>query len=172
MLLNYICPIYSTLDQYSLTLSLCHYFCHFLFSCEVMSNSLRPYVLQHAQLPCSLLFPTVCSDLCPLSQWCSLTISSSTALFSFCLQPFPSSGSFPMSQLFILGGQIIGASASVLPMNIQGWFPLGLTSLISLQSKEFSRVFSSTIIRNHKFCSTESSLWFTSHVCTWVLEKP
>ena len=119
-------------------MSLCHYFCHFLFGREVMSNSLRPYGLQHAQLPCSLLFPTVCSDLCPLSQWCSLTISSSVIPFSSCLQTLLESGSFLMSQPFISDGQSIGASASVLQMTIQGWFPLRLTGLISLQSKGLS----------------------------------
>ena len=87
---------------------------------------------------------------CPLSQWCHLTMSSSATLFSFCLQSFPALGSFPMSQLFTSGGQSIGAStsASIPPMNIQGWFPLGLTGLISLQSKGLSRVFSRTTTHN------------------------
>ena len=108
----------------------------------------------------------------PLSQWCYLTISSSAALFSFCLQSFPASGSLPMSQLFTSGGQSIGASASVLPMNIQGWFPLGLTGLIFLQSKRLSRVFSSTTIRKHQFFSTQPSLWSNSHIRTWLWVKP
>ena len=97
--------------------------------------------------------PGVCSDSCPLSQGCYLTISSSAVPFSFCLHSFPASGSFPMSQLFAPCGPSIGASASalVLPMNIQGWFPLGLTGWIFLLSKEFSRVFSSTTIRKHQF---------------------
>ena len=89
--------------------------------------------LQHARLPCPPLSSGVCSDSCPLSWWCCPTISSSSALFSFCPQSFPASGSFPMSQFFASGGQSIGASASasVLPMNIRGRFPLGLTSLIN-----------------------------------------
>ena len=102
-----------------------------------MSDSLRPHGLQHTRLPCPSLSLRVCSDLCPLSQWCCLTISSSVALFSSCLQSFPESGSFPMSRLFSSGGQSIGTSisASVLPMNIQGWFHLRLASLISLLSE-------------------------------------
>ena len=108
----------------------------------------------------------------PLSQWCYLTISSSAALFSFCLQSFPASGSFPVSQFFASGGQSIGVSASVLPMNIQGWFPLGLTGLIFLQSKRLSRVFSSTTIRKHQFFSTQPSLWSNSHIRTWLWVKP
>ena len=99
-----------------------------------------------ARPPCPSPTPGVCPDSCPLSQWCHLTISFSKSHFSFCLQSFPASGSFPMSQLFLAGGQSIGASASALPMNIQGWFPLGLSSLIFLQSKELSRVFSRTTV--------------------------
>ena len=89
----------------------------------------------------------------------------------FCLQSFPASGSFPTSQLFASGSQSIGASAStpVLPMNIQGWFPLGLISLISLLSSGLSRVFSSTTGRKHQFFSTLSSLWSSSHIHTWLL---
>ena len=93
----------------------------------------------------------VCSNSCPLSLWCSLTISSSLVPFSSCPQSFPASGPFPMSQLFKSGGESIGASAPVLPMNIQGWFPLGLTGLISLQFKGLSRVFSSTKVQKHQF---------------------
>ena len=120
-----------------------------------MSISLWPHGLQHARLPCLSLLHGVCSDSCPLSWWCYLTISSSATFFSFCFQSFPASGSFPMSQLFTSGGQSIGtsASASVLPMNIQHWFPLGLTGLISLQSKGLWRVFSGTTIRKHQFFS-------------------
>ena len=92
--------------------------------------------------------------------------------FSFCLQTFPASGSFPVSQLFTSEGQSIGASASVLPMNNQGWFPLGLTDLISLWAKRLSRVFSSTTIQKHQFFSTQPSFWSNSHVRTWLLEKP
>ena len=89
------------------------------------------------------------------------------------LQSFPASGSFPVSQLFTSGGQSIGASvsASVLPMNIQGWSPLGWTDFISLQSKGLWRVFSSTTIQKHQFFSTQHSLWSNSHICTWLLEK-
>ena len=114
-----------------------------------VSNSLWPHGLQHTRLPCPSLSPGVCSnmDMSPLSHWCHPTISSSVAPF-FCLQSFPESGYFPMSQLFASGGQSIRAldSASVLPMNIQGWFPLGLTGLLSLLSKGLSRVFSSTTV--------------------------
>ena len=108
--------------------------------------------LQHTRLPCPSPSPGVCSNSCPLSKWCHPTVSSSVVPFS-CPQSFPVSESFPMSQLFSSGDQNIGASASgsVLPMNIQGWFPLGLTGLISLQSKGLSRVFSSTLIRKHQF---------------------
>ena len=112
-----------------------------------MSNSLQFHGLWYTSLPCPSIFPRVCSNPCPSSQWCHPSISSSVAPFSSCLQSFPASRSFPVSRLFTSGGQSIGASASasVLPMNIQGWFPLGLAGLISLLSKELSRVFSSTI---------------------------
>ena len=129
-----------------------------LFGHSVVSDSLRPHGLQHTRLPCPSLFTWVCSNSCPLSQWCHPTISSSVIPFSFCPQSFPVSGSFPMRQLFSLGDQSIGASASVLPMNIQGWFPLGLTGLISLQSKELSRLFSSTTVRKHQFFGTQPFL--------------
>ena len=107
------------------------------FSHSVESNSLWPHGLQHARLPCPSPTPTVCSISCPSSRWCHLTISSSVVPFSSCLQSFPASGSFLRSQFFTSGGQNIGVSASVLPMNIQDWFPLGWTGLISLQSKGF-----------------------------------
>ena len=118
-----------------------------LLSHTVMSDSLRPHELQHARLPCLSLSPGVCSDSCPLSRWCHPTISSSATPFSFCPHSFPLLGSSSMSQLFASGGQSIGVSAStpVLLMNIQDWFPLGLTGLISLQFKGLSRVYSSTI---------------------------
>ena len=114
-----------------------------LFSHWVVSDSLPPHRLQHGRLPCPSLSPGVCSNLCPLSQWCHPTISYSVTSFSSCPQSFPASGSFPVIQLFASGGQSIGASASasVLPMNIKCWFPLGWTGLISLLSKELSRVF-------------------------------
>ena len=125
-----------------------------------MSDSLKPHGLQHIRFPCPLLSPGVCSNSYPLSWWCYLTISSSAALFSSCLQSFPALGSSPMSQLFASGGQSTGtsASASVLPMNIQSWFPLGLTGLSSLLPKGLSRVFSSTTIRKHQFFSAQTSL--------------
>ena len=124
-----------------------------LGSCSVVPDSLWPHGLQHGRLPCLSLSPRVCSNSCPLSWWGHPTISSSVTLFSSCPQSFPASGSFPVSQLFASGGQSIGisASASVLPMNIQGWFLLGLTGFISLQSKGFSRVFSSTTVHKHQF---------------------
>ena len=108
-----------------------------------MSDSLQPHGLQHARLPCPSPTPGACSNSCPLSHWCHPTISSSIAPFCFCLQSFPASGSFLVSQFFISGGQSIGASASasVLPMNIHGWFPLGWTGWILLLSKGLSRVF-------------------------------
>ena len=111
-----------------------------------MSDSLWPHGLLHTRLPCPSPSPRACSNSCPLSQWCQVTISSSVIPFS-CLQSFPASGSFQMSQLFASGGQNIGvsASASVLPMNIQDWFPLGWTGWISLQSKGLSRVFNTTV---------------------------
>ena len=103
-----------------------------LFSCSVVSDSLQLHGLQHARLPCPSLSPRLCSNSCSLSWWCCLTISSSVTLFSSCLQSFPPSGSFLMSWLIASGGQSIGALAAVLPVNIQGWFPLGLTGLTSL----------------------------------------
>ena len=112
-----------------------------LFSHQVLSDSLQPHGLQHARLPCPSPSPGVCPSSRLLNWWCHPTISSSIALFSFCLQSFPASGSFPMSRLLASGGQSIGASASVLPVNIQGWFPLRLTGLISLLSKGLSSLF-------------------------------
>ena len=131
------------------------------FSPSVISNSLRPHGLQHARLPCPSPTPRAYSNSCPSSrQWCHPTISSSVIPFSTCLQSFLASGSFPVSQLFVSGGQRFGASAlaSVLPMNIQDWFPLGLTGLISLQSKGLSRVFFNTTVQKHQFFSAELSL--------------
>ena len=130
------------------------------FSCSVMSNSLWPHGLQHASPPCPSPTPRVYPNSCPLSQWCHPTISSSVIPFSSCLQSFPASGSFPMSQLFASGGQPIGvsASASVLPMNTQDWSPLGWTGWISLQSKGLSRVFSNTTVQKHPFFGTQLSL--------------
>ena len=121
------------------------------FSCLVMSDSLQPHGLQHARLPCPSPTPRAYSNSCSSSQWCHPTILSSVVSFSSCLQSFPASGSFPVSQLFASGGQSIGASASVLPVNIQGWFPLGLIGLISLQSKGPLRVFSNITVQKHQF---------------------
>ena len=138
-----------------------------------MSDSLWPHGLQHARPPFSSPTPRIYSNACPLSQWCHPTTSSSVIPFPSCLQSFPASGSFPVCWLFTSGGRSIGvsASASILPMNIQGWFLLGLTGLISLQSKEFSRVFSITTVRKHPFFGTQSSLWSNSHIHTWLVEK-
>ena len=126
-----------------------------------------------ARLSCPFS-PTVCPNSYPLSQWCHPTISSSGIPFFFCPQSFPTSGSSPRSQLFTSNGQIMGAlaSASVLPMNSQSWFPLGLTGLTSFQSMGLSRIFSSSTIRKHQFFSIQSSLWSNSHIYTWLLEKP
>ena len=138
----------------------------FQFSCSVVSDSLRLHGLQHARPPCPSLAPGVYSNSCPLSRWCHPTISSSVIPFSSCLQSFPASGSFPMSQFFATGGQTIGVSAStsVLPMNIQDWFPLGWTGWISLQSKGLSRVFSNTTVQKHQFFGTQPSLWSNSRI--------
>ena len=143
-----------------------------LFSHSVVSNSLLLHGLQHARLPCPSLSPDVCSNSCPLNRWYHPTISSSVTHFSSCLQSFPASGSFPMSQLFASDGQSTGASpsVSVLPMNIQDWFPLELTALISFLSKGLSRVSSNTTVLKH--LGTQPSLWSNSHIHTWLLEKP
>ena len=143
-----------------------------LFSCSVMSDSLQPHGLQQARLPCLSPSPRACSNSCPLSQWCHPTLSSSVIPFCSCLLSFPASESFPMSQFFASGGQSTGALAlaSVLPMNIQDWFPLRLTSLISLQSKGLSTVFSSAIVQKHQFFDTQT-LWSNSHIHTWLPEK-
>ena len=144
------------------------------FSCSVLSDSLQPLGLQHARPPCPSPTHEVYSNSCPLSQWCHPTISSSVIPFSSCPQSFPTSESFPMSQLFTSGDQSTGVSvsASVLPVNTQGWFPLGLTCLISLQSKELSRVFSNTTVQKHQFFSAQPFLWSNSHNYTRLLEKP
>ena len=130
------------------------------FSHSVMSDSLRPHTLQHIRLPCPSSTPGAYSNSCPLCRWCHATISSSVGPFSSCLQSFPASGSFPMSQLFASGGHSIGASASasLLPMNTQDWSPLRWTSWISLQSKGLSRVFSYTTVQKHQFFGAQLSL--------------
>ena len=127
------------------------------FSHSVMSNSLRPHGLQDTRLPCPSPTPRVYSNSCPLSQWCHATIWSSVIPFSLHLQSFPASGAFQMSWFFASGGQRFGvlASASVLPMNFQDWFPLGWTGWISLQSKVLSRVFSNTTVQKHQLFSAQ-----------------
>ena len=130
------------------------------FSWSVVSDSLRPHGLQHTRLPCPSPTPGACSNLRPSGRWCHPTISSSVDPFSSCPQSFAASGSFPMSQFFASGGQSIeiSASASVLPMNIQDWFPLGLTGWISLQSKRLSRIFFNITVQKHQFFSAQLSL--------------
>ena len=144
------------------------------FSCSVESDFCDPHRLQHARLSCASPTPWAYSNSCPSSWWCHLTILSSVIPFSSCLQSFPASGSFPVSQFFSSGGQRIGASASasVLPMNIQDWFPLGWTGWISLQSKGLSRVFSNTTVQKHQFFGAQLSSLSTCHIHTWLLEKP
>ena len=144
------------------------------FSHSVMSDSLQLHGLQHTRPPCPSPTPGVYSNSCPSSQWCHPTISSSVVPFSSHLQSFPASGSFPMSQFFASGAQSIGvsASASVLPTNIQNWFPLGWTGWISLQSNFLSRVFSNTAVQKHRFFSAQLSSQSNSHIHTWPPEIP
>ena len=145
------------------------------FSCTVMYDSLQRRGLHHARLPCPSPTPRACSNSCPSSQWSHPTISSSVVPFSSCLQSFPASGSFPMSQFFTSGGQNIGVSASawVLPKNIQDWFPLGLTGFISLQSKGFSVQESKILLWHHSWKSSvlQHSAFFMVQL-SWLLEKP
>ena len=149
-------------------------FCSVAQSCPTLCNPMD--CKQHTRLLCPSPSPGACSNSCPSSWWCHPTISSSVVPFSSHLQSFPASGSFPMSQFFASGGQNIGAtasaSASVLPMNLQGWFPLGWTDLISLQSKGLSSVFCHIGVWKHQFFSAQPSLWSNSHIHTWLLEKP
>ena len=144
------------------------------FSRSVVSDSSWPDGLQCARPPCPSPIPRVYSNSCPLSQWCHPTISSSVVPFSSCLQSFPASGSFPMSQFFASCGQSIGvsASASVFPMNIQDWSTLGWTGWISLQSKWLSRAFSSTTVWKDQCFGAQLSFWSNSHIHTRLLEKP
>ena len=145
-----------------------------LFNHSAVSNSLWPHGLQYARFPCPYLYPRVCLNSCPLNRWCHPAISFSVIPFSSCPESLPESGSFLMSQFFASGDQSIGASASasVLPMNIQGWFPLGLTGWISLQSKGLSRVFSNTTVQKHQLFSAQPSSQSNSHIHTWPQEKP
>ena len=148
--------------------------CFSQFSRSVVSNSLWPHGPQHARPPCPSPTPGAHPNPCPLSRWCHPTISSSVVPSCSCPQSFPASGSFPVSQLFTWGGQSIGVSAStsVLPMNTQGWWPLGWTGWISLQSKGLSRVFSNTRVQKHQFFGAQFPLEPNSHIHTWLLEKP
>ena len=141
------------------------------FSHSIVPDSLQPHGLYHTRLPCPSPAPRTCSNSCSSSQWCHPTISSSIFPFSFCLQSFPESGSVPVSQFFASGGQSVGASASVLPVNIQNWIPWGMTGLISLQAKGLSRV-SNTTVQKHQFFSAQLSLWSNSHIHTRLVEKP
>ena len=143
--------IFSFKTKHNVTSFLHGSFCSVQFSCSVVFDSLQSHGLQHPRLPCPSPAPGACSNSCPLSRWCHPTITSSVVPFSSRLQSFPATGSFQMSQFFASGGQSIGASASasVLPVNIQGWFPLRMIGLISMLSKEFSRVFSNTTVQKH-----------------------
>ena len=149
------------------------------FSHSVMSDSLRPHGLQHTRLPCpsptSRAYSNSTHELSLLNScwWCHPTISSSVVPFFSCLQSSPASGSFPVSQFLASGGQSTGISAiaSVLPMSIQDWFPLGLTGWISLLSKRLSRVFSNTTVQKRQFFGAQLSLWSNSHIHTWLLGK-
>ena len=143
------------------------------FSHSVVSDSLQPHESQHARPPCPSPNPGVYSNSCPLIQWHHPAISSSVVPFSSCPQSLPASGSFPMSQLFALGGHRLGvsATASVLPMNTQDW-SLVWTGWISLQSKGLSRVFSNTTVQKHQFFGAQLSSQSNSHIHTWSMEKP
>ena len=140
----------------------------------VKSNSLWPHGLQHARPPCPSPASRVYSNSCPLRHWCHPSISSYVIPFSSCLQSFPESGSVQMSLFFTSSGQYIGvsASASVLPVNIQGWLPLGWTGCIFLQSKGLSRVFCNTTVQKYQFFGAKPSLWSNCHIHTRLLEKP
>ena len=144
------------------------------FSRSVVSDSLWLHESQHARPPCPSPTPGVYPNSCPSCWWCHPAISSSDVPFSSCPQSLPASGSLPVSQLFTSGDQRIGvsASASVLPMNIQDWSPLGRTGWISLQSEGLSRVFCNTTVQNHQFVCTQLSSWSNSHIHTWPLENP
>ena len=143
------------------------------FSSSVVSDYLPPHGLQHTWLPCPSPTPRVYSNSCPLRQWCHPNISSSVIPFFSCLQSFPASGSFPVSQFFASGGQSIRvlSSTSVLPMNTQDWSPLGWTGWISLQSKGLPRVFSNTTVQKHQFFGAQLSSQSNSHIHTWPLGK-
>ena len=144
------------------------------FSHSVVSDSLQPHESQHARLPCPLPTPGVHPNSRASSRWCHPANSSSVVPFSSCPQSLPASGPFPVSQLFMSGGQSIGvsASASVLPMYTQDWSPLGWIGWISLQSMGLSKVFSNTTVQKHQFFGSQLSSQSNSHIHTWLLEKP
>ena len=150
-----------------------HTYIQFILIHSVVSDSLQPRGLKHARHPCPSPTPRACSNSCPSSWWCHPPISSSVDPFSSCLQSSPVSESFPISQNFASDGQSIGAStsASVLLLNIQDWFPLGWTVLISLQSKGLLRVFSNTTVEKHQLCAIQLTLWCNSHIHMWLLKK-
>ena len=143
---------------------------NYQFSHLVMYDSLEPHGLQHDRLPCPSPTPRAYLNSSPPSWWCHPAISFSVVPFCFRLRSFPVSGAFKMSQFFVSGGQSIGAS--VLPVNIQDWFPLGWNSWISLLSNGLSRVFFNTTVQRYQFFSTQLSLQSNSHTRTWPLEKP
>ena len=142
------------------------HFSSVLFSGSVVSNS-----LQHARPPCPSPTSGVHQNPCPSSRWCHPTVSSSVIPYSSCPQSFPASGSFQRSQLFASGGQSIGVSTSILPVNTQDWSPLGWTGWIFLQSKGLSRVFNITVQKHQFFCA-QLSLYSNSHIHMWPLKKP
>ena len=157
----------------SITNSICYGVCSIQFSRSVMSDSLQPHGLLHARPPCPSATPEACSNSCLSSQWCYPPTSSSVILFFSCLQSFPATGSFLMSLFLTRVGQSILASGSdsVLPMNIQDWFPLALTVWSSFQSKGRSSVLSNTTVQNHQFFIAHNSLSCNYHIHTWQLEK-
>ena len=154
--------------------ALSHFISSVQFSRSVVSDYLRPHESQHARPPCPSPTPQGHPNPCPSSQWCHPIISSSVVPSSSCLHSFPASGSFPMSQLFTSGGQStrVSVSASVLPVNIQDWSPLGWTGWISLLSKGLSRVFSNTTVQKHQFFGAQLSSQSDCHIHTWPQEKP
>ena len=157
--LSHVC-VFCIIVIFRITSPFNNYFSSVQFICSAVSDSLQPHGLQHTRLPCPSPTPGAYSNSCPSRQWCHSTISSSIVPFSSRLQSFPALGSFPRRQFFASGGQSIGVSAStsVIPVNIQDWFPLGLTGLISLQSKGLSTVFSSTTVQKHQFFGAQLSL--------------
>ena len=155
--------------------NVCFFFCDYAkaFDClssaqfnrSVVFNSLGPHGLQHTRLLCPLATPGPCSNSHPSSQWCHPTISSTVISVSSCLQSFPASGSFPVSQFFAWGSQSFGASASVLLMSIQDWFPLGLTGLISCRRKDSQE----SRVQKHQFFGVHLSLWSNSSMTAGII---